>query len=659
MNSGKSNSLALVIVAIFAIAAGAFVLLGGSAPAPQPIDDIAVQIDEQPVINAAGPLKAADPAPERVSIERTTDVSNSNIDDMFADQIGAAVSGKVVDSDGKAVAGAEITLNQRYNPGELMRGYTNGPRFTTSSDRNGEFVFARLAAGVNMNMWVHHPDFAPKQGAPFAALIGETQTLPTIVLSAGYSLTGIVTDTGKNPLEANVTMSMQPSDAFRKGSAEENLAEDQAAGRVVTVTADANGNFEFEKLAEGIWILRASYEGFANVEVRPIMLLQNKKVDEQKVVLPSEFIISGSVVDEQQNPIANALVSVARTSPRPTLTGSTKSDELGNFAVRGLQEGSYGLSVQAEGYSNGRSGRVDAGSSDVQVVMQNKGSVSGQVSDLNGRSISDFQIEILRTRRGNQQYALTGQRYVFTETNGTFDLPDLNPGNYILLGRSDGYSPTYSANFTVGRNSVAGIDIILEAGGTLKGIIVSSTGETISGAVISVHGQDYSLDSRDTLFGSALSDPNNMPSLKTRSNANGEFTLSNVPKGSVSLLVSHDAYLDELIGANSVSGSVSDLGSVTVYIGGSVHGVATNKDGEPMAGGTVTLTTRSESFFQKTVTLDAKGRYKISGLAAGTYSVIASAAANDAVFLFPSEADKKSVYVNVGQDLELNLQSSE
>ena len=633
---------------------------GGSEPVNN-LPAIEDTPDDTPVISAAEQLSSfGDAAHDSINIARTsTNANNNDIDDIFADKIGGTISGKVVDENGKSIVGATVSLNQRYNAGELMRGYQAGARFQATSDRNGEFIFAGLAVGINMNMWVHHDDFAPKQGAPFAALEDESQTLPPTILSAGYSVSGKATDRGGNPLQATVELMMQPSDAFRQGSTEEILAQDIASGRHVTVMADGNGEFYIDKLAEGFWILRASYDGFATAEIRPIMLLNGKNADRQKVILPEEFTISGIVLDEQQMPIADAKIGVARTSPRPTLTGSATTNQQGEFTVRGLQEGSYGLSAQAPGYTNGRAGRVNAGAANVEVVMQVMGSVSGRVSASTGQSISTFQLEILRTRRGNQQYGLTGQRYQFDQTDGTFELPDLAPGSYILLGRADGYAPTYSSSFSVGRTKVEGIDILLEAGGVIKGTIVDGAGHPVSSAVISVHGEDFTLDSNDTLFGSAIGDPNNMPQVKTRSNSKGEFTLNNVVPGALTLQVKHSEHLDELITSMSSSGTTTNLGRIIIYQGGSVHGVASDKNGNRLSGGTVTVTTPNGSFFHRTITLDAKGRYRISGLAAGTYSIIVAAAENENVFMFPSEADKKSIYVNVGQDLELNLQTSE
>ena len=660
MNSGKSNSLALVLVAIFVIGAGYFVMSGGSAPVVN-LPAIEDTQDDSPVINAADQLSSLGYAEtDSINIERTsTNVNKNDIDDIFADIIGGTISGKIVDENGKSIVGASVSLNQRYNAGELMRGYQSGARFQTTSDRNGEFIFAGLAVGINMNMWVHHDDFAPKQGAPFAALENESQTLPPTILRAGYLVSGKVTDRGGNPLQATVELKMQQSDAFRQGSTEEILAQDIASGRNVTVMANEEGEFHIDKLSEGFWILRASYDGFATAEIRPIMLLNGKNADGQKVVLPDEFTISGIVLDEQQMPIADAKIGVARTSPRPTLTGSATTNHQGEFTVRGLQEGSYGLSAQASGYTNGRAGRVNAGDANVEIVMQVMASVSGRVSGSAGQSISSFQLEILRTRRGNQQYGLTGQRYKFDETDGTFELPDLAPGSYILLGRADGYAPTYSSSFSVGRTKVEGIDILLEAGGIIKGTIVDGEGHPVSSAVISVHGEDFTLDSNNTLFGAAIGDPNNMPQVKTRTNAKGEFTLDNVFAGTLTLQIEHAEYLDELVTSMSSSGTTTNVGRLVIYQGGSVHGVANDKNGDPLAGGTVTIRSPNGTFFHRTVTLDAKGRYRIPGLAAGTYSVIADAATNENSFLFPSEADKKSIYVNVGQDLELNLETSE
>ena len=98
MNSGKSNSLALVLVAIFVIAASYFVMSGGS----EPVNNLPAIEDapgDTPVISAADQLSSlGDAAPDSINIARTsTNTSNNDIDDIFADRIGGTISGKVVD----------------------------------------------------------------------------------------------------------------------------------------------------------------------------------------------------------------------------------------------------------------------------------------------------------------------------------------------------------------------------------------------------------------------------------------------------------------------------------------------------------------------------------------------------------------------------------
>lgn len=659
MNSQKSFNPALVAVAIFVIAAIVFLFTGTQEDLSQIETDFGQGNNGRTNIEAAAPLQQ-ESTPERVEVVRETEKNSFEIDQSFADVIGRSVSGKVVNKEGLPIKGATVSLAQRFNQGALMRGYSeNSTRFQTETNEEGIYKFSRLAAGVHMNMWVHHPDYAPKVGIPFASLPEETQTLPTIVLTNGYTISGTVTDRAGNPLEANIELSMQPMDAFRQGSAQEQKEIDLKNGRIVVLEANSSGQFQANNIAEGIWILKASYDGFASEEIRPIMTMGGKDPESQQVKLGQEFIIAGVVKDDEGNLLENALVSVARTNPRPALTGYAKTNEQGQFRIKGLSEGMYGLSAQAEGFTNGRGGQIEAGQEDVEIIMQKKGGVSGRVTAINNQIVQGFQIEVLRTRRGSQQYGLTGQTYSFNTDDGAFEINDLGPGNYVLLVRAKGYSPNYSSGFQVRRDRINGIDIILDKGGNIKGKIVNENGKPIKGAIITTRGTEFNLENLNTLFGSSLGDPNNMPQTKTRTDANGMFSLEDVFPGDLKLHIQHQTHLDLLVPAHIVSDSTTDLGQIQIYAGGTIYGVAKTVQGDIVAGGTVTVTRQNGGFFHKTVTLDAKGRFQVDGLSTGSYDVVATAAANESTFLFPSEADKQTVYIEVGSTKEVNLQVSE
>jgi len=657
--SGNSHLLGLVAVVLILLGALSFVFLGGTKEEPTPQDPNAGQQTEEPTAGTLeGPVAQVERGPVVDGGPSRAEMTTPESLDDFGDRLGGMVSGLVIDANGKPIVEATVAVSQRFAAGITMRGYQDDARFTAITDQSGRYRFRELAAGIDMNMWVYHEGFAPVQAPPFQALASEAQDLPPIVLKGGYQVTGSVKDTGGNPLEATVVMSMQQRDAFRQGSPEEVAADDRQLGREVEVTADPEGNFAFSNLAEGIWILRADYEGFAMAEVRPVMLMQSKEVEPQFLVLEDEHIISGVVLDDQRRPVPDALVSVARTQPRPVLSSFTRTRENGTFDVRSLQAGTYGLAVQAEGYTNGRAGRVEADTSGLEIVLQPKASVSGRVTGAGG-PLADFSLEVYRTRRGNATYGMTGSTYEFTATDGSYVLENLEPGSYILLARAKGMAPTWSAAFMLQREDVPGIDIPMQRGGSISGRVVDASGQPLANASVSLHGNDYDPEQIDSLFGSALNDPNNVPKLETRTGADGRFTLENAYLGSVQLFVQQQTHMPTLIPLDIREGQVTETGDIELYRGGTLFGLVNDPNGKPLAGGTVNLSRQDgSSFFNRTMTVDAKGRYRFDGLRAGSYEIVAFPPANESVFLFPPEGDKESVYLSEGEEKEVDLQSS-
>ena len=376
--------------------------------------------------------------------------------------------------------------------------------------------------------------------------------------------------------------------------------------------------------------------------------------------MEDEHHIAGRAVNENDEPIADALVNVSRVQPRPILTASTRTLEDGSFDVRGLAAGVYGLSVQAEGYTNGHAGRVQANTETLVVVMQQKAGVTGRVTRPNGGPVTKFSLEVMRTRSGTKQYGMTGATYEFDSPDGTYTIDSLDPGTFILLVRAPGLAATYSPSFRIDREEVAGIDIPMLAGGVLVGRVVDgSTQKPIVGALISLHGDEYDSEEIDSLFGASLGDPNNIPHLTATTNKNGEFRMENSYPGTVQVLVTHKKYLSGLVATTVIENVENDLGAIDIYQGGSIYGIATDKSGAMLTGGSINLSRQDGgSFFHKRATVDARGRFRFDGLKAGSYELVAYPSANENMFLFPPEGDKENVYVGDGADVEANLTST-
>lgn len=660
--SGNSHLLGLVAVVLIVLCAAGFVFLSGPSVGPEEITPEVIAVT-QPEIEDIPDLEkdAAAVAPIRTTVDSGTEFVTNATTDEFGDLIGAAIHGRVVESGGQPVNGVSVVLSQRYSNSTMMRGYSRDTRFEAKTGPDGRFRFNQLALGIEMNMWVSHPEYAPTNGPPFAALLGDPQDLGDIVLNTGHGIHGTVKDEAGNPIPGLVEIRMQPNDAFRIGTGDQLRAEDESMGKLLYVTADSDGNFEANKLAANIWNVTGSYEGYSNSQKQAIALHGNPRLRKEPVhlVLGEEFFISGIVQDEHRQAIPGAIINVARSQPRPVITAEAVCDDNGQFRVRGLQKGTYGLSAQAPGFSNGRAGRVEANTSDLIMVLQVKGGVSGRVTSTDGQAVRNFTLEVLRTRPATVMYGITGLVHTIESADGSYNIGNLDPGSYILLARSNGKAATYSSGFTIQRDTVDGIDIPMQRGGVVVGRVVDADGKPLVSAEISLHGQEYNPDELNSLFGAALGDPNNVPSMKVRSDRNGEFRLANAYLGSVQIMVKHQLHLAQLVPATILEGSETDLGDIRLYRGSTIFGVATDFDGSVLAGGTINLTRKDGSaFFHRSTTVDARGRYRFDGLDSGSYQLAPFPDSNQNSFMFPPDTDNRSVFLQEGEDAEVDLVST-
>jgi hypothetical protein len=218
---------------------------------------------------------------------------------------------------------------------------------------------------------------------------------------------------------------------------------------------------------------------------------------------------------------------------------------------------------------------------------------------------------------------------------------------------------TYSSGFTIQRDMVDGIDIPMQLGGIVSGRVVDAEGNPLAGAEISLHGQEYNPEELTSLFGAALGDPNNVPSRKVRSDRKGEFRLDNAYLGSVQIMVKHQLHLGQLVPTTVIEGSETDLGDIRLFRGSTIFGVATDYDGKVLAGGTINLTRKDGSaFFHRSTTVDARGRYRFDGLDSGSYQLAPFPDSNNNAFMFPPDTDHRSVFLQEGEDAEVDLVST-
>ena len=184
-------------------------------------------------------------------------------------------------------------------------------------------------------------------------------------------------------------------------------------------------------------------------------------------------------------------------------------------------------------------------------------------------------------------------------------------------------------------------------------------GNPLAGAEISLHGQEYDPNELNSLFGAALGDPNNVPTMKVRTGRDGSFVMKNAYLGSVQVMAKHQLHLPQMVPTTLSEGAETDLGDIRLYRGASIFGVAKDHEGNFLVGGTINLTRKDgTAFFHRSATVDTRGRYRFDGLNAGSYDLAPFPNSNQTTFMFPPDGDVRSIFLNEGQDAEVDLTST-
>lgn len=382
---------------------------------------------------------------------------------------GAAVSGTVVDSDGKPVANARVL----YTGGSDFRAQPDPRRDAAVTDASGAFKFPAIGAG-SVRFTATHPEHAPGTSS-LVVLDGKSEkTGVEVKLAPGATVKGRVIDTAKQPIAgARVQINTGGGGGRRRdrGGPPTQRASHQA------YTND-QGEFEIKGLPRAELMVSASHELGAS---------KPKEVDasagdvrDVELVLDLTAVIAGIVVDPDGNPVEGAQVSAQAPrgeGPRgPGRNNQDVTDGSGKFKITGLAEGTYSLHASRSATpAFGRRGRnsegVDAktGDANIKIVLPAEGNLKGKVALEKGGVPTTYTVQI-----GPNQSSFVGD---------TFELDGIAPGNYTLSVRGPQFDNA-TKDITVESIKTTDIGTItLVQGRTLSGIVTMS-GNPIANATV-------------------------------------------------------------------------------------------------------------------------------------------------------------------------------
>lgn len=426
----------------------------------------------------------------------------------------ATVAGRVVDPQGRPVPASPVKVERARGQ---RRFETAG--MTSQSDREGRFTLKVPPGEVVLRAE------AGKLGAALSPALyvsaGAHLTGITIRVGGGLTLTGKVTGPGgRKAMRAAVTL------------------EDELGRR--KIPCDAEGGFAVGGLSPGIKLVQAEAEGFSPSHVSRVRLSRGRPT---YVVLHVTLAkgVGGHVVDRDGLPVAGIQVLVQPGSPgakaahlQQPLEQLTTPQGQFSFADVPIAPLLVTARTQTGNLSASRSG-VAPGSYDLVLRLQGTGSIIGRVTDgLSGKPVRDFTVSVTHVQgtQGRVSHRIGGGALRVVSATGEFTLDNLVAGTYSLAFTAPGFGATTQAKLSVVEGHKTRANVVLNAGGSVAGVVVDRRGVGLPGASIRVdtgwHGQP------------AVSD------------ANGNFQVENVARGVRSLTASHTAYDTRIISGISI-----------------------------------------------------------------------------------------------------------
>jgi protocatechuate 3,4-dioxygenase beta subunit len=564
------------------------------------------------------------------------------------------LAGNVIDQLQNSVAGVKLRLTRVSATGFLLAEDDHDPRLdrTTMSDADGNYQFTGIDPYDHYVIVATHPDFRRTEVTDIA--IGDSGTFTEmVVLLPGHQLTGFIYDEAKNPVPG---ATLHLDGVFGPTSSE---AHDDR----LTTTSDEAGYYEFTNCTVGHHSLTVMAEGYGNQIIRGLQFIEGKGPDQRNVYLKIAERISGRVVGPDGADLEGVeILAVSISNSNRQCRSDAISAEDGTFDIGALNEGKYTVVAKMEGYRLERSHRVDTGTGDVLLQMRRLSMVTGIVLGPDGAAPTSYEVRLRRTHANTDQTTETNIKEKFANPDGSFQLSVPSDGTYLVEARAKDYAPSFSQPFRIqDSGDYDGVTVNLTIGGVITGTVFSSTGDPVSGAVVSTHTNDYMNDEFDRFLGSM-----NATSVKVRTNEEGKFRIQGLRPDTYQIRVKSSGHVEFIKQDIAVrENAPSDVGALRLSAGGTVRGLVFDPRRNTLTAIHVTLTSdvRGRNELPRTykTKTDATGAFVFPNVASGPYLISAQdpnagldgdfgALLND-----PKRNLARRIVVNEGQEVKYDL----
>jgi hypothetical protein len=277
---------------------------------------------------------------------------------------------------------------------------------------------------------------------------------------------GIVIDENGDPIEsASVTM------------------RNSTGAMVVATATDVTGGFVFTGIEQGIdeyniTVAKAYY--FESV-LKDIDVIAAQATDVGTILLQTNAIISGKVIDSSGSQITGA--TVVMLDDGPNTVGTTTTNALGDFSLTGIGYGDYNVRANATGYLTAtRILTIDKDHLDIELnlVLTGIGDITGAVVDEKGDPVGGATV-VLTNSTGF--IICTAE----TDSNGAFMFQNVTEGafEYSIIIEMENYKNAMIDSINVGVGQLENLGTIaLVTYATISGKVVRENGTEVVGALV-------------------------------------------------------------------------------------------------------------------------------------------------------------------------------
>ncbi len=454
---------------------------------------------------------------------------------------GIALTGKVVDTDGKPIAYASVSANTA----RAARG--SGPtRWTgAQTEADGTFVVHGLTEGkykvdADATDYLDMPD-------PVEIEVGASSPEPlTLTLEKGGEIEGKVTDAEGQPV-AGATVRVSNSGWGSSSTTADDGSYHLRGAKPGTHRVSASRGWRDE--------MRAPGKTDDDKRGVPVTVVAGEVVVADLVVEAQSGTISGRVVDADGGTVADAFVDHTRESDSAAAAaGSGRqsvrwgswgkqailTDEDGNFTIDDLADGKYTIRAYRKGGGEATVEHVEVGSSGIEVAISETGSISGVVKFEGGGTPDDFKVV------AHDKEQSLWHNDSFYKTDGAFTLSELAPGTYEIVVTSDAGDAKTETTLEAGAD-VTDLKLELAPRITVTGRLLDlESNEPVPGMRVVVSSRKGSSFN----FGGDKGDEPNI------TDESGRFTFENAPTGKVQIMALPLDWSDQTYGWTMVNGTI-------------------------------------------------------------------------------------------------------